>query len=742
MSLTKLTKVTGPGIATDANFVGNNANFTGILTAASVSIGGTLTYEDVTSIDSVGLITARSGINVSGGQLDVGSNIKLGNAGIITATSFRGDGSQLTGISVDSTKIETGNTKVETIDTGSDGHIKFTTEGSERVRIDANGNMGLGDTAPPNFTGYRNLSIHGSSGGAITFGDDGTDEWEIYGGDGSIRIYDRANTTESLRIDSDGNLSLGKGSASSTSYGRNLQIHHNGTSGAAIHLTDNNTGSGNGDGFHIISTSSIAYLWQRENANMVFGTNGAARWNIYGSNGHLAPNADSTFDIGTNSVRVRNGYFDTLYGDGSNLSNLESFNDNNIVNDISALALKVSALENSAASSTNSTYVDTFQDSNGISSFTNTTRNTSGEYISSVSPKSFYKPNQAYFTYTLSSTGTAQNGECTFAAWMKSANGSNWTYNGSQGGGIMAFESAVSSSKYLTFNIGYGSNNGKFGAHTPGLSDCNTTNAWSAPANKWVLGVVRTGYNWSTGHVEIMHRAYDAGNFTTDADSNGGTDNYGVKASGIGRLFRHASNGYTGDYDNTHIAMMGFWNESLNGTQLQALFNNGKPFDWSQNNGNYTESSKLQEYFKMDEGSGTTLTNSANGGNATLQSGSGSWDSDTQQIGSANATGNFISNTITASSSTNKMGVVITYTDTTGTATLNTDLKVSLSANNGSNYTQVTLVAQPNFATGVKMALANDVTVTAGTQLKYKVEFANQASGSKVTRVTGISLQY
>ena len=138
---------------------------------------------------------------------------------------------------------------------------------------------------------------------------------------------------ERLRIDSAGNLSLGKGSAASTSYGRNLQIHHDGTSGASLHLTDNNTGSGNGDGFHIISTSQIAYLWQRENANMVFGTNGAARWNIYGSNGHLAPNADSTFDIGTSSVRVRNGYFDTLYGDGSNLTGISGVTINNNAND-------------------------------------------------------------------------------------------------------------------------------------------------------------------------------------------------------------------------------------------------------------------------------------------------------------------------------------------------------------------------------------------------------------------------
>ena len=63
-----------------------------------MAIAGTATYEDVTSIDSVGIITARSGINVTGGQLNVGSNIKIGNAGVITATSFSGDGSALTGI--------------------------------------------------------------------------------------------------------------------------------------------------------------------------------------------------------------------------------------------------------------------------------------------------------------------------------------------------------------------------------------------------------------------------------------------------------------------------------------------------------------------------------------------------------------------------------------------------------------------------------------------------------------------
>ena len=64
----------------------------------SVSVGGTLTYEDVTNVDAIGIITARSGVNVSGGQLDVGSNIKIGNAGVITATSFVGSGANLTSL--------------------------------------------------------------------------------------------------------------------------------------------------------------------------------------------------------------------------------------------------------------------------------------------------------------------------------------------------------------------------------------------------------------------------------------------------------------------------------------------------------------------------------------------------------------------------------------------------------------------------------------------------------------------
>lgn len=83
------TTVTGVITATtfSGNITGTTASFTG-----NVSVGGTLTYEDVTNVDSIGIVTARSGIVVSAGGINA--------TGVITATSYRGDGSQLTGLSV------------------------------------------------------------------------------------------------------------------------------------------------------------------------------------------------------------------------------------------------------------------------------------------------------------------------------------------------------------------------------------------------------------------------------------------------------------------------------------------------------------------------------------------------------------------------------------------------------------------------------------------------------------------
>ena len=78
--------------------VGGTVNFVSdVSIGGTVSIAGTLTYEDVTNVDAVGLITARDGIKVgSGVTLSVDGDIFA--TGVVTATSFSGSGALLTGV--------------------------------------------------------------------------------------------------------------------------------------------------------------------------------------------------------------------------------------------------------------------------------------------------------------------------------------------------------------------------------------------------------------------------------------------------------------------------------------------------------------------------------------------------------------------------------------------------------------------------------------------------------------------
>ena len=110
-ALDKGVVVTGCTTSTDGYFSGN------------VTIGGTLTHEDVTNIDSVGVVTARggflagnpavsvgatitgagaasfSGITTVSDNLFVGSGVTVyASTGIVSATSFKGDGSELTNV--------------------------------------------------------------------------------------------------------------------------------------------------------------------------------------------------------------------------------------------------------------------------------------------------------------------------------------------------------------------------------------------------------------------------------------------------------------------------------------------------------------------------------------------------------------------------------------------------------------------------------------------------------------------
>ncbi len=92
------------GVVTATSFAGNITGTTGTFTG-NVSVGGTLTYDDVTRIDSVGIVTAGGGLYVGrteGTGTGIGATFTTAGdailAGVVTATSFSGDGSGLSGV--------------------------------------------------------------------------------------------------------------------------------------------------------------------------------------------------------------------------------------------------------------------------------------------------------------------------------------------------------------------------------------------------------------------------------------------------------------------------------------------------------------------------------------------------------------------------------------------------------------------------------------------------------------------
>ena len=82
----------------DASTLAENTTGTNLVLSGNLSVAGIATYEDVRNIDSIGIITARDGIVATG---------------VVTATAFHGDGSQLTGI-IAGVGIQSGATRVGT----------------------------------------------------------------------------------------------------------------------------------------------------------------------------------------------------------------------------------------------------------------------------------------------------------------------------------------------------------------------------------------------------------------------------------------------------------------------------------------------------------------------------------------------------------------------------------------------------------------------------------------------------
>ena len=73
----------------------------GVTIPGDLGIAGVLTYEDVTNVDSVGIVTARAGIKIgpsAGVAATIFADGSINTSGIITATTFHGSGANLTGV--------------------------------------------------------------------------------------------------------------------------------------------------------------------------------------------------------------------------------------------------------------------------------------------------------------------------------------------------------------------------------------------------------------------------------------------------------------------------------------------------------------------------------------------------------------------------------------------------------------------------------------------------------------------
>ena len=152
---------------TASNLTGSpSISVTNITASGNVSVAGTLTYEDVTNIDSVGIITARSGINVTDGTIGIGTDdpssnalveIQGGAGGKNTRLLFNSKPVKTTG-SIGEIFFRNNDDSVAYIICGHDGvndagNLSFATQvtgGSltEKLRITSDGDVGISSTAP------------------------------------------------------------------------------------------------------------------------------------------------------------------------------------------------------------------------------------------------------------------------------------------------------------------------------------------------------------------------------------------------------------------------------------------------------------------------------------------------------------------------------------------------------------------------------------------------------------------
>ena len=271
----------------------------------NVSVGGTLTYQDVTNVDSLGIGTFRTGINVSGGQLDVGNNIKIGNAGVITATSFVGSGANLTGITAGLSNIveDTSPQLGGNLDTNSKNIVFGDSSGTTVNRL--------------TFGGQADMKLfHDGTNSVIT-----NATGDLYINNNADTIIKPANDCFIKPQDGENGISV-IGNGAVELYNNNARRLYTRSNG----ITVQGNSSGAGIDFSTDTTHRASVFANNAGEIGFLDTNGNFRLRVTGTTdvqcfNHFNPSSNNTYDLGSTSLRWRNIYTADLHCSNKGSSN-------------------------------------------------------------------------------------------------------------------------------------------------------------------------------------------------------------------------------------------------------------------------------------------------------------------------------------------------------------------------------------------------------------------------------------